>query len=118
MFCFESQSKSCSVVWAPRTIQSMEFSRPEHLSGQLFLSPGDLPNPGIEPRSPTLQQILYQLSHQGSPRILEWVAYPSQQIFHTQELNRGLLHCRWILPQLNYQGNSALILLFSLQSLI
>ena len=29
--------------------------RPEHWSGQLFPSPGDLPNPGIEPRSPTLQ---------------------------------------------------------------
>ena len=34
------------------------------------------PNPGIKPRSPALQWILYQLSHQGSPRILEWVAYP------------------------------------------
>ena len=29
--------------------------------------PGDLPNSGIEPRSPTLQVVLYQLSHQGSP---------------------------------------------------
>ena len=28
--------------------------------------PGDLPNPGIEPVSPALQQILYRLSHQGS----------------------------------------------------
>ena len=35
-----------------------------------------LPNPGIEPRSPTCGQILYCLSHQGDPRILEWVAYP------------------------------------------
>ena len=33
----------------------MEFSRSEYWSGQLFPSPGDLPNPGIEPRSPTLQ---------------------------------------------------------------
>ena len=40
------------------------------------LSPGDLPNPGIKPRSLALQAILYQLSHKGSPRILEWVAYP------------------------------------------
>ena len=32
--------------------------------------------PGTEPRSPALQVVLYQLSHQGSPRILEWVAYP------------------------------------------
>ena len=31
---------------------------------------------GIEPRSPHCRQILYQLSHKGSPRILEWVAYP------------------------------------------
>ena len=28
---------------------------------------GDHPNPGIEPRSPTLQVGLYQLSHKGSP---------------------------------------------------
>ena len=33
----------------------MQFSRPEHCSGQPFLSPGDLPDPGIEPRSPALQ---------------------------------------------------------------
>src|SRR5574339_100952 len=94
----------------------MEFSWPEYWSGQPFPSPEDLPNPGIEPRSPTLRadslpaepqgkpkntgvdslsflqrifptqglnpglphfgQILYQLSHKGSPRILEWIAYP------------------------------------------
>ena len=34
---------------------SMEFSRQEHWSGLPFPSPGDLPNPGIEPRSPALQ---------------------------------------------------------------
>ena len=33
----------------------MEFSRQEYWSGLPFPSPGDLPNPGIEPRSPTLQ---------------------------------------------------------------
>ena len=32
----------------------MEFSRPEYWSVQPFPSPGDLPNPGIVPRSPTL----------------------------------------------------------------
>ena len=40
----------------PWTIQSMEFSRPEYWSGYPFPSPGDLPNPGIEPRSPALQK--------------------------------------------------------------
>ena len=34
---------------------SMGFSRQEYWSGVPFPSPGDLPNPGIEPRSPTLQ---------------------------------------------------------------
>ena len=34
---------------------SMEFSRQEYLSGLPFPSPGDLPNPGIEPGSPSLQ---------------------------------------------------------------
>ena len=33
---------------------SMGFSRQEYWSGLLFPSPGDLPDPGIEPRSPTL----------------------------------------------------------------
>ena len=33
----------------------MEFYRPEYWSGWPFPSPGDLPNPGIEPRSPALQ---------------------------------------------------------------
>ena len=34
---------------------SMGFSRPEYWSGLPLLSPGDLVNPGIKPRSPTLQ---------------------------------------------------------------
>ena len=34
---------------------SMEFSRQEYWSGLPFPSPGDLPDPGIELRSPTLQ---------------------------------------------------------------
>ena len=48
----------------------MEFSRQEHWSGLPFPSPGDLPDPGIEPRSPALQKILYQLSYEGSPHHL------------------------------------------------
>ena len=34
---------------------SMEFSRQEYWSGLPFPSPGDLPDPGIEPGSPALQ---------------------------------------------------------------
>ena len=69
----ERQSLSHVQFFAtPWNIQLMEFSRPEYRSGQPFPSPGDLPNPGI------LHCKLkhYQLSYKGSPRILEWVAYP------------------------------------------
>ena len=39
--------------------------------------------------------ILYQLSHKGRPRILEWVAYPfSSRSSLIQKSNWGLLHCR------------------------
>ena len=58
----------------PWTIQSMEFSRLEYWTGMPFPSPGYLPNPGIEPSLPHCRWIIYHLSHQGSPRILEWVA--------------------------------------------
>ena len=55
--------KSLSHIWlfatplmvACQASLFMEFSRPEHWSGKPFPSPEALPNPGIEPRSPTLQ---------------------------------------------------------------
>ena len=46
---------------------SMEFSTHEYQSGLLFPSPGYLPDPGIKPRFPHCMQMLYCLSHQGSP---------------------------------------------------
>ena len=47
----------------------MGFSRQEYWSGLPFPSPRDLPDRGIEPKSPALQT-LYSLNHQGSPRDL------------------------------------------------
>ena len=44
--------------------------------GSLSLLPGIFPTQGLDPGLPHCRQILYQLSHKGSPRILEWVAYP------------------------------------------
>ena len=37
---------------------------------------GIFPTQGSNPGFPHCGQILYQLSHKGSPRMLEWVAYP------------------------------------------
>ena len=45
----------------------MAFSRQEHWSGLPCPPPGDLPDPGIEPRSPALQVDSLLLSHWGSP---------------------------------------------------
>ena len=59
-------------LWPPWTVayqapQSMEFSRQEHWSGLPFPSPGDLPNPVIEPRSPALQADTLQSEPPGKP---------------------------------------------------
>ena len=53
-------AKSCPTLVTPWTVAhqaplSMGFSRYEYWSGLPFSSPGDLPNPEIEPRSPALQ---------------------------------------------------------------
>ena len=46
---------------------SMAFPRQEYCSGLLFPFPGDLPNPGIEPRSPALQAGSLPSKPQGKP---------------------------------------------------
>ena len=111
----------------------------------LSLLQGIFPTQGLNPGLSCCRQILYTLSNQGSPGVLQWVAYPFssgssqprsqtgvsciaggfftswatgklknagagslsllQWIFPTQESNQGLLHCRWILYQLSYQGS-------------
>ena len=48
-------TQSCQTLCDPMNCTIQEFSRPEYWSGQPFPSSGDPPNPGIEPRSPTLQ---------------------------------------------------------------
>ena len=44
--------------------------------GSLSLLHRTFPTQRSNPGLPHCRQILYQLSHKGSPRILEWVAYP------------------------------------------
>ena len=51
-------------------------SRQEHCSGSPRPPPGDRPKPGANPGLLHCRQILFHLSHQGSPEILEWVACP------------------------------------------
>ena len=44
--------------------------------GSISFLQGIFPTQGSHPCLPHCRRILYQLSHQGSPRILEWVVYP------------------------------------------
>ena len=88
-----------SVVWkvkvkvtrlCPTLCDPMKFSRPEYWSGWPSPSPEDLPNPAIEPRSPTLQadplpnepQRKFKKTDVGILSLLQW-------IFANQESNQG-----------------------------
>ena len=51
------------------------LSRQEYWSGFHALLQGIFPTQGSNPGLQHCRQILYQLGHQGSPRILEWVVY-------------------------------------------
>ena len=85
---------------------SWGFSKQEYWSGLPCPPPGDLPNPEIEPRSPTLQVEFLLSEPPGKPKntgvgslsLLHWN-------FLTQESHRGLLHCRQIPYQLSYLGS-------------
>ena len=66
----------------------------------------DLPNPGMEPRSPTLQVDSLPPEPPGEPKHTGVGSLALLQgIFPTQESNWGPLHCRWTLYQLRYQGS-------------
>ena len=49
------------------TLCDMGFFRQEYWSGLPFPSPGDLPDPGIEPRSPTSQADALTSAPPGKP---------------------------------------------------
>ena len=65
-------TKLCPALAIPWTVAcrshlSMGFSRPEYWSGLPFPSPGDLPDPGVEARSPKLQADSLPAELQGKP---------------------------------------------------
>ena len=76
--CVHAKSLSSAKLFAtPCTVArqalvSMGFPRQGYWSRLPFPSPGDLPNPGIEPVSPTLQADSLPLSHLGSQSTTYW----------------------------------------------
>ena len=84
--CLESRT-FCVCVCGGRSVMSdslcphglySAWNSPGQNTGVGSLSPlqGIFPTQGLNPGLPHCRWILYQLSHQGSPRILEWAAYP------------------------------------------
>ena len=62
-------TQSCPTLWVPaRLLCTWGFSRQEYWSGLPCLPPGDLPNPGMKPRSPTLQADSSPTEPVGKPK--------------------------------------------------
>ena len=77
------------------------FSRQQHWSGLPCPPPGDLPDPGIKPRSPASHSLLSEPP--GKPQSTRVSSLSLLQgIFPTQEWNWGLLHFKQIFYQLSY----------------
>ena len=79
-------AQSCLTLCDPITVPcqaslSVGFSRQEYWSGLPFHSPGDLLDPGIEPRSPILQADSLQFEPPGKPK---------KKGFPDQELDRAM----------------------------
>ena len=105
MFMKEKVAQSCPTfcnsMCSPRNSPGQNTGVGSH-----SLLQGIFPTQGSNPSLLHCRWIIHQLSHQGSPRILEWVAYPYSSVSsQPRNQTRGLLHCRQILYQLNYQGS-------------
>ena len=105
-----TSEKSCLTLCDPMDCTfhgiTSPWNPPEYWSGQPFLSPEDLPNPRIEPGSPTLQVDSLPAELQGkSKNTREGSLSLLQGNLLTQESHWGLLHCRRILCQQSYEGS-------------
>ena len=94
---------------------SMGLFRQEYWSGLPCPPPGDLPNPGIEPRFLSLQADSLPSELPKKPKNSRVGSlFLLQGIFPIQELNQGLLHCRQIPYQLTTREAQIMTVQFSL----
>ena len=84
--------QSCPTVCNPMEYTVLGIPSPGQKTGVGSLLQGIFPTQGLNPGLPNCRQILYQLSHQGSPRILEWVVYPFSNRF-SQPRNLTRVSC-------------------------
>ena len=90
-------TQSCLTLQSPgllpaRLLSPWAFFRQKYWSGLPCLLQGIFPTQGSNLSLPYCRWILYHLTHQGSPRILEWVAYPfSRGTFQSRNQPRSLV---------------------------
>ena len=79
-----SHVQLCATPWtvAYHAPPSMEFSRQEYWSGLPFPSPGDLPDPGIKPRSSTLQADALPSEPPGKSKKVQMTLFTKQKSNH------------------------------------
>ena len=94
-----SRVRLFATLWtiANQSSLSMGFSRQEYWSGLPFPSPGDLPDPGIEPRSPTLRADALPSEPPGKPtnKDLQYSTWNSAQC-HVEAWMGGEFLREWI----------------------
>ena len=89
-------TQSCLTLCHPMDYTVHGILQARILEWVAFFSAGDLPNPGIEPRSPSLQADSLPAEPPGKPKNTGVGSLSLlQEIFPTQGLNWAL-HCRWI----------------------
>ena len=92
----------CAVLTTPWTAVcqaplSIGFSRQEYWSGLPDPPPGDFPQPRDRTQVSTSQADALPSEAPGKPKNTGvGIAYPFSSGSPTQELNKGLLHCKWI----------------------
>ena len=90
----------------PRTTQSRNSPGQNTVVDSLSFLQGNLPNSGIDCRSPTLQVDSLPAEPQAKPKNTGvGRLFRLQRIFPTQKSNQGLMHYRRILYQLTYEGS-------------
>ena len=93
-------AESCPTLYHPMDYTVHGIVQARMLERVAFPFSRDLPNLGIESRSPALQADSLQGKPQGKPKNTGVGSLSVlQRISPTQESNQGLSHCRWILYQ-------------------
>ena len=69
---------------------SMEFSSQEYWRGYPFLSPGDLPDPGIKPRTPALQTDALPSESPGKPNFGKFLSQINVINLHLENLSHSV----------------------------